>query len=188
MPTAREGEKMTDKREQHHYIFREDGSYLFDSEREMLKLAEEQDRAGEIKEPQARYLIAHFLFGRILIKQLILEPWKHGVGSRSPPSPVTQGNLRVIAFMLYSALVAGFPKSEGPTQELSIFTHIGSLPGDEGFLLANTKDLQALLKVCLACLALCPKASSLNPKPQTLTRSVSRTHLQPVATTPRPKP
>ena len=144
---------MTDKKEQHHHIFMEDGSYLFDSEREMLKLEQEQDRAGEINEGQARYLIAHFLFGRILIKQVLLEPWKHGVGSRAPPNAVTAGSLRVIAFMLYSALVAGFPKSAGPTQELSIFTHIGSLPGDEGFLLANTKDLQALLKVVIFCMS-----------------------------------
>ena len=154
---------MTDKREQHHHIFREDGSYLFDSEREMLKLDEEQNRAAAINEPQARYLIAHFLFGRILIKQLMLEPWKHGVGSRNPPSAMTQGNLRVIAFMLYSALVAGFPKSEGPTQELSIYTHIGSLPGDEGYLLANTKDLQAVLKVSVVrmCPAHCTRTCTL---------------------------
>ena len=53
-------------------VFLEDGSYLFPSERVMLNLQEGVDRAAEITEVQARYLIAQFLFGRILVQEVLL--------------------------------------------------------------------------------------------------------------------
>ena len=128
-------------------VLQDDGSYLFSAEREMLKMEEDSERAGEINETQARFLIAHFLFGRIMILQILLEPWKHGLGPRAPPNATTLASLRVISFMIYSGLVAGFQKSAGPTRELSIFQHIGSLPGDENYLLSATTELQKALKV-----------------------------------------
>lgn len=128
-------------------FYQHDGSYLFPSEREMLKLEEDGDRADEITMTQARFLIAHFLFGRILVKQLLLEPWSHGVGPKGLPNKVTMGSLRVIAFMLYNALSAGFQKNAGPTHEASILGYIGSLPGEEPYLLSVTTDLQSTLKV-----------------------------------------
>jgi len=42
----------------------------------------------------------------------------HGVGPRSLPPPATQGSLRVIAFIMYTALAAGFNAKAGPTQVL----------------------------------------------------------------------
>jgi len=128
-------------------VLQDDGSYLFPAEREMLKMEEDSERAGEINETQARFLIAHFLFGRIMILQILLEPWKHGLGPRAPPNATTLASLRVISFMIYSGLAAGFQKSAGPTRELSIFQHIGSLPGDENYLLSVTTELQKALKV-----------------------------------------
>ena len=134
-------------------FYQQDGSYLFPSEREMLQMEDDsgdvfmvQERAGEITMAQARYLIAHFLFGRILVKQLLLQPWQFGVGSKNRPSTKTEGNLRVIAFIMYNALSAGFKKEDGPTQEVSILQHIGSLPGDEPFLLQETQGLQSLVR------------------------------------------
>jgi ABC-type nickel/cobalt efflux system permease component RcnA len=53
-------------------VFLEDGSYLFPSERVRLNLQEGVDRAAEITEVQARYLIAQFLFGRILVQEVLL--------------------------------------------------------------------------------------------------------------------
>ena len=141
------GSGAADKQAQHNHIFQRDGSYLSPTEREMLKLTEDVDRAGEINEAQARFLMAHFLFGRILIKQLVLEPWKHAVGPRTQPSATTAGSLQVLAFMMYRGLTAGFHTSAGPTQEVSIFECIGSLPGDESYLSNVTLDLQAVLKV-----------------------------------------
>ncbi len=208
-------------------LFLEDGSYLFPSERVMLNLQEGVDRAAEITEMQARYLIAQFLFGRILVLevllcsrscfpflpcslspvlpcsslstcpthvhvthtqhththalslclslclslslppsnshthalvlvrepaveaygvqplplplftraktagwktegreilmasilfQILLAPWEHGLGPRSQPAQATQGSLRVVAFVLYTALAAGLSGNGGPSQ------------------------------------------------------------------------
>jgi hypothetical protein len=48
--------------------------------------------------------------------QILLAPWEHGVGPRSQPAQATQGSLRVVAFVMYTALAAGLSANAGPTQ------------------------------------------------------------------------
>ena len=68
--TARFAGGGVDKPE-HRSVFLEDGSYLFPSERVALNLEDGVDRAAEITAGQARYLIAQFLLGRILVLEVL---------------------------------------------------------------------------------------------------------------------
>ena len=56
---------------EHRSVLQEDGSYLFPSERVVLNLEDGVHRAAEITPGQARYLIAQFLFGRILVLEVL---------------------------------------------------------------------------------------------------------------------
>ena len=150
------GEEQAEDRAKKNTFYQEDGSYLFPSEVAMLKMEGGGERSAEVTMYMAKYLLAQFLFGRLLVKQVILEPWKEGhkIGPKGVPRKNCVGALHVIAFMLYTAVAANFDKRWGPTSEASIFdlilvpcnSHITRMPGDEDFLLSATKDLQEALK------------------------------------------
>ena len=44
------------------------------------------------------------------------------MGPRSQPAQATQGSLRVVAFVMYTALAAGLSANAGPTQ-VCLFVH-----------------------------------------------------------------
>lgn len=98
---------------------------------------------GDLSDEQSRFLLAQFLFTRILCRELVLKPWTCGVGPAIPPGKNELGNLKLMTFLLYRALCQslGGEGEFASVEEASVRGEIGKLPGDEAYLVEHTKSL-----------------------------------------------
>mmetsp|Transcript_36671 Transcript_36671/g.82633 ORF Transcript_36671/g.82633 Transcript_36671/m.82633 type:complete len:157 (+) Transcript_36671:927-1397(+) len=117
-------------------------------EETVLDLDWESMRAGEIDARKAKFLMAQFLFTRILILQLILTPWKYNIGPSTVPSRVDSNNLKIVALLLYHSLIDALAEDQGDINlyDEAVLQTIEDIPGDKAFLLEQTQELQMFLR------------------------------------------
>ncbi|EKX31961.1 hypothetical protein GUITHDRAFT_148952 [Guillardia theta CCMP2712] len=123
--------------------------YLMPVEEKVLELDWETMRAGEIDGRKAKFLMAQFLFTRILILQLTLTPWKYNIGPNTVPSRVDSNNLnltssRIVAFLLYHSLTDTLAEDQGGMDlvDEKVAEAVDDIPGDKTYFMEQTHELQ----------------------------------------------
>mmetsp|Transcript_5095 Transcript_5095/g.18293 ORF Transcript_5095/g.18293 Transcript_5095/m.18293 type:complete len:565 (-) Transcript_5095:172-1866(-) len=122
--------------------------YLMPVEEKVLELDWETMRAGEIDGRKAKFLMAQFLFTRILILQLTLTPWKYNIGPNTVPSRVDSNNLKIVAFLLYHSLTDTLAEDQGGMDlvDEKVAEAVDDIPGDKTYFMEQTHELQLYLR------------------------------------------
>lgn len=79
-------------------------TYFLHVERTFCEIEEGTHQLGIVTQDQAKFLVAQFLFTRIIIQQLVLKPWTCAIGPPVPAGKQETNNLKVMAAVLYRAL------------------------------------------------------------------------------------
>eukprot|EP00284_Hemiselmis_tepida_P001373 CAMPEP_0174952080 /NCGR_PEP_ID=MMETSP1355-20121228/95183_1 /TAXON_ID=464990 /ORGANISM="Hemiselmis tepida, Strain CCMP443" /LENGTH=590 /DNA_ID=CAMNT_0016199765 /DNA_START=56 /DNA_END=1826 /DNA_ORIENTATION=+ len=118
--------------------------YFLPGERARLSLPDGSNLTPEdLSDEDAKFLLGQFLYTRVLCQELVLRPWTCSIGPPIPPGKNEQGNLKIMAFLLYRAACAAMAPggSHEAVEDAAVRAEIGKLPGDEAYLVDHTAQL-----------------------------------------------